>query len=286
MLEDYILKAVLMMKKVNDSIKSNTRQILEILILLVFVVIPWFVNLETAFKDYLQDNSLSPDNAVAYIVITQGKCVASVILLVFVIWRIREFNKDYVMNKMRVYHEYPFVWYWLCSKILGIRKCSLVLVPIYMQFKLVINGTFDEYPMGEDDYPAIDDEPKCVVTRINTEADSREINLIIEDTYLVEISQIPKEKRGFKTIKISRNDGSSNVRHFSQELIETTIDIVRGLNHDSVVNVYATTNPKNTIIIASNVFALGDRGNIKHLYVFQQKNGQVRAFKPKGYRIF
>ena len=52
------------------------------------------------------------------------------------------------------------------------------------------------------------------------------------------------------------------------------------------VNVFATTNPQNTMNIINNAFKLGERGNLDEVIVFQQtKNGNPRRFKKKGKRV-
>jgi hypothetical protein len=274
------------MKKVFDDIKSNGRQIVEIIVLVAAAIAPLFVNLRDLFKDYLESNPLSPDNFVWHTAITHGKYVALVIVFFFSLWVIRKFNNDFIMNRKNVYHDYGYVWYWFCAKVLGIKRCNLILVPIYMQFKFVIRGTFDEFPLNEDEYPVMEIEPECNVIKINADASGDEINLILEDTYAIEDRQIPKVKRGLQTIKISRNDGNSNGRHFSQKFIEATINAVRGIKRIPVINVYATTNPLNTKHIAKRVFALGGRGNVEHLYVFQQGNSGKRIFRPKSHKIY
>jgi len=108
----------------------------------------------------------------------------------------------------------------------------------------------------------------------------------LEDTYAIEVRQIPKSKQGYRTIKISRNSGADNSRHFSQKYIEAIIKCVRGLKGNVSVNVYATTNPMNTNHIARRVFGLGARGNVEHLYVFQQRKDGRRRFEEKGRKIF
>lgn len=274
------------MKKVFDDIKSNERQIVEIVVLVVVAIVPFYIDLRVLFKDYLESNPLSPDNFVWHTAITYGKYVASVIFFFLILLVIRKSSNDFVMNRRNEYHDYGYAWYWSCAKVLGIKKCNLILVPIYMQFKLVIRGTFDEFPLNEDEFPVIDNEPDCNVTIINADASGDEINLILEDTYPIVDKQIPKDKRGLQTIKISRNYGNTNGRHFSQKFIEATINAVRGIKRVTVINIFATTNPLNTQHIAKRVFALGGRGNVEHLYVFQQVNSGKRIFKSKGHNIY
>lgn len=274
------------MKKLCEKISSNGRQILEIVALIIVTSIPWVVDLQEIFKEYLADHPISPDDFFWQVAFRMGKPVASVVLFFAVLIGIRKFNQGFVMNRKRVYHDYCYAWYWFCAKILGIKSCDLVLVPIHMQFKLVIRATFQEYPLDETEYPVVENESDSKVSETNQEESTREINLVLEDTYAIEVRQIPKSKQGYRTIKISRNSGADNSRHFSQKYIEAIIKCVRGLKGKVSVNVYATTNPMNTKHIAKRAFGLGERGNVEHLYVFQQGKDGRRRFEEKGRKVF
>lgn len=274
------------MKKLREKISSNGRQILETVVLIIVTSIPWVVDLQEIFKDYLSNHPISPDDFFWQVALRMDKPVASVILFFAVLIVIRKFNQGFVMNRKRVYHDYCYAWYWLCAKILGIKSCDLVLVPIYMQFKLVIRATFSDYPLDETEYPIIENELESTIMELNQEETTREINLVLEDTYVVEERQIPKSKQRYRTIKISRNNGADSSRHFSQKYIEAIIMCVRGLKGRVTVNVYATTNPLNTLHIAKRAFGLGERGNVEHLYVFQQTKAGRRRFEENGKKIF
>ena len=274
------------MKKLSEKIFSNGRQILEIVALIFVAIIPWTFDLQEIFKEYLRNHPISPDDFFWQVALRMGKPVASVILFFAILIAIRMFNQEFVMNRKRVYHDYSYAWYWFCAKILGIKKCDLVLVPIYMQFKLVIRATFSDYPLDETEYPAVENELDSTITELNQDRAIGEINLVLEDTYVVETRQIPSCKQGYRTIKICRNDGADNSRHFSQKYIEAVIKFVRNLKGRVVVNVYATTNPMNTKHIAKRAFGLGERGNVEHLYVFQQSNAGIRRFENKGKKIY
>ena len=274
------------MNTICKFVKSNTRQLFDILILIAAIIIPFLVDLQKIFEEYLNSNILSPDNLAWHIMISCGGYIASIILFLAALVPIRKFNNGFIMNRIRVYHNYCYAWYLFCAKVLGIKKCDLVLVPIYMQFKLIINGTFDDYPLDEKDYPIIENEPECKITKEYEDTNSNKVNLVLEDTYVIRSDQIPISKRGLLTIKISRNNGSDNGRHYSEKFIDATINQVRKFNKISTLNVFATTNPLNTINLSKRVFALGNRGNIEHLYVFQQNNDDRRVFGAKGHKIY
>ena len=277
------------MKTIKNFCSSNERQLIEIAIPTVVVVVPLLNNLPSVFKGYLAETQLSPDNFFIYLAVKKGSCVASLILLLIAWYYIRKANSDdeFIMNQQYVYHNYPYWWYCFCAKILNIEKCNLILVPIFMQFKLVIRSTFKEYPLNEEDYPTItEQESDFKVTVCNADMQKDEINIILEDTYTISKRQLPSRKQSLRTIKISRNDGIDVGRHFSQAYIDTVINQIRKLGQNITVNVFSTTNPLNTMHIARRAFGLGNRGNINHLYVFQQSNEGDRLFEKEGHKIY
>lgn len=274
------------MKKFFPFIKSNIRQILESMLLLVALIVPVFFDFRAVFKDYIANNSISPDNFFPYTVITHGKFIASICLFSCGLYVIRKANSDFAMNSMMVYHNYCYGWYWFCAKVLGIRKCSLVLVPIYMQFKLTIRGTFKDYPTDEAEYPILENESECVITVENPDSELDEINIVIEDTYRINKSQLPYNLRNNRSVFICRNNGEDHKRYYSPQLIKSTINTIRKLPRIKRINVFATTNPKNTYFIAKGAFALDNRGNISSLYVYQQSKDMNRLFELTGHKIY
>lgn len=201
----------------------------------------------------------------------------------------RKSNADFVMNKGNRYHLSCYGWYWFCSHILGIKKCNLILVPIYLQFKLVINDVFEEYPFDEKRFPTLSQDTVTVEELVPaaTGVNDSEINLVLEDTYPIEINQIPERKRNLFTIKISRNRPDNiGQRYYSTQFIETVQSIVRHLPDSVTVNIFATTNPVNTRYIAQNTFQLANRDNIECLYVYQQSSVGNRNFESKGHKIY
>lgn len=274
------------MKKFLGKLVNNETQIVEIVILVLCTAAPLLFNAAQLFTDYLSKTTPGPENVLVYLIVSSGNAVMAVAIFLVVLGRIRSHNKEFLMNRGNAYHQYPYWWYWFCAKILGIRRCSLVRVPIFMQFKLVIRGTFDEYPLDENIFPAIENEPSAITSVINGEANSQEINLILEDTYLIDYKQIPETKQKLRTIKVSRNDGSDKGRHFSKNFIDAVINETRNVEQDTTINIYATTNPMNTKHIASRAFALAGRGNIRHLNVFQQQCTNDRLFEKKGRKIY
>lgn len=270
------------------KIKANFRQLGEIIALVIVVLGVYILDISSLFKNYLMEYELKPElgNIILYYLLNFGNIGLSIVLFWGVLKFFREINKEFIMNNSNVYHDYPFFWYWFCARILGIKKCNLILVPIYMQFKLVIEDIFDEYPLDEDDFPVIKDEADSDVEEINMDMELSEMNLILEDTYVIESRQIPFSKKDLPTIKISRNINNNHTRHFSPKFIQKISEEIRKLPQINRINIYATTNPMNTLRIIRTTFKMADRGNIDHIFVYQQKNKGIRVFCEKGYKIY
>lgn len=272
---------------VKNFIIDNRLQIYEIIGLIILVLLPFLIDVHNLFKKYLADTVVSPDNVIIYSVIRSENYIISIALFIIGLLRIKSYNKDILMNRPNnIYHRYPYMWYCFCGKVLGIKKCSLENVPIYLQFKLIIHNVFEEFSLNASDYPALEDERECITTKYNFVNEFSEVNLILEDTYLLDIALLPPLKRYLPTIKISRNDGQDVGRYFSDKFVEKIINEVRAFPDGVRVNIYATTNPMNTMHIARRVFRMANRGNVKHIFVYQQMRTEERNFETKGYKIY
>ena len=84
------------MKKLCETISSNGRQILEIVALIIVTSIPWVVDLQEIFKEYLTNQPISPDDFFWQAALRMGKPVASVILFFAVLIVIRKFNRNII----------------------------------------------------------------------------------------------------------------------------------------------------------------------------------------------
>lgn len=270
------------------KLKANSVQIIEVMIMLIAFLLPYILNIPSWFGDYLRDHKPEPEigSFLPYYILRAGNTAIALGLLFAALIAIRSYNKELVMNNYNVYHDYPYGWYWFCAKVLGIKKCNLILVPIYMQFKLVIGNVFQDYPLDEAEFPVIEAEPDCTIEKKNMIADLSEVNLVLEDTYVIKAKQIPFRKKSLPTIKISRNDGNSYTRHFSPKFVNAVTEEIRRLPEVNIINIYATTNPMNTVRISRSAFRMADRGNVEHVFVYQQKRSGARKFDGKRYKIY
>lgn len=273
-------------KKIIDFASDNKRIVIEILIFIIAIIFVCSMN----FPESLRERWLSPKDlrdSIFYIVITAfpGIPVLKIILLAFIFYEIRSFNKKYTLNMDNYYHNYPYLWYRFCSSIMGISKCNLILVPIHMQFRLVIHQVFREFPLQYESFPESEVDEKVIVKDFNKSHGGSEYNIIVEDTYLISMEQLPPDKKELPTFKISRNNEGKSDRHFNRQFINEIVIVLRSLPDKVAVNIYATTNLKHTFYIAHDALKLSDRGNIEHVFVYQQERDNGRYFK-KAYKVY
>ena len=274
------------MKQLFKKLQESARSIVEIIVLVMAFFIPSIINATGIIELCLKDTSINFDNIKYYFLLNAGNQVIGIVLMVIALLKIRKFNKEKIFNTKNVYHNYPYLWYWFCAKVLGYETCNLKLVPPYLQFKLVLNDTFPKYSVEEnDDYPVIEDE-EIEIKKANFEQVSNEVNLVLADTYSIDNQQLPSIKRRLSTITINRVRPDVS-RYYSPQFIAKIVDEVRNLPRNVTdVNVFPTTNPKHALKIARDVFKLAERGNIEKLVVFPQDNKGIRKFAKKGEIIY
>ena len=280
------------MKKIKNKLCDSKRELSQIMILGGCLLLPVFFNLSGKIKLILEKYELDVSTIIYDCILELGDWSVGIALMLYVLFKIfRNSNKEIILNKGNLYHDHSYIWYYFCSKVLGYRKVNLILIPIFTQFRLVIRDTFEEYPLNDDFFPNENMENIFVECFENTESNEvtsnpNEINLILEDTYPIEKRQVPRKKQSLKMIRISRNNGVSVSRAYNDHFVNKIIDAVRKLPSGTVLNIYATTNPKHTLQIAKRAFSLAERGNILGLYVFQQNANNERIFDSKAKKIF
>lgn len=275
------------MKSFISKMIDKRRELLQTVLLVGCVIFPEVVNLSGIIRTLFGGRSPDFSTAKYYYLMKSGNWTIGIILAVVVLCKyIRKFNQDKIIYMGNIYHDHSYCWYWFCSRILGYKKCNLILVPIYTQYKLVIRDTFKEYPLPGKDFLEKDFE----IEIIKTDSDVKnEVNLILEDTYPIIDSQIPDSQKDLYTIRIKQIRDGNTARVYSPEFVETICKEVRELPDGSTVYVYATTNPKHNYEIAKKVFALANRGNLKGLFIYQQDRYGERNFTQRSknlYRFF
>lgn len=274
------------MNYVKNLILDSGREILQILSLIVCFVFPKAVNLSEIIRMLLGGANPTIDNAKYYYLMLSGNWTIGCLISLYVLFGLfRKSNKATVLNRGNIYHNKPYFWYWFCSKVLGYEKCNLILVPIYTQFRLILRDTFVEYPFDEAVFP--EEECEVIVEKnLNREnVSSKEINLIIQDTYPISESQIPSTMVLNNTIVVKRIYERFGKRVYCKELIDRIVEAIRELPDNVTLNIFSTSNPKNTYEIVKKAILLAERGNVENVNVFQQNREGKREFGAKPHKV-
>ena len=280
------MKLLKITKYVKNFVLDSLRELVQIIFLFICIVFPSFVNLAEIIRTILGEAAPTIENAKYYYLMISGNWTMGGIIALYVLLHIiRKSNKEKILNKGNIYHNKPYWWYWFCSKVLGYEKCNLILVPIHTQYKLVLRDTFEEYPFDKSTFPQQKYEIEVNRNLSKENFSSKEINFIIQDTYPIYEKQIPLNLREHNSISIKRHSNRFGERIYSKELIDTITEEIRSLNDGMTLNIFSTTNPKNTYEIIKNSIMLAERGNIKHINVFQQNNEGEREFNNKSHKV-
>lgn len=269
------------MRSIYERVKNDIRSLLQLLLLGIVFLAPRIFKITELIKNPPKlEASQKILDYIFYFAWKGGDWAIGFFFLIVVLLIIRKLNKTVMFNKGNYYKKHRYGWYLMCSKILGYSECNLIQVPIYMQFKLVLNDTFEKYNCGEFSEKEND---TVSVRKSNFSHVTDEVNIMISDTYPLSLNQLPNIKKNLPTLLISRNNINDFNRYDSPELVRSVVNEVRGLNNNiKKVNVYATTNPLNTKNIVRNAFKLGGRDNFNEVRVFQQERDGIRKFNSKG----
>lgn len=275
-----------MKKYIKDFIFDSARELMQILSLISCLLAPTIVNLSGKIEMLLGDANPTIENVKYYYLMILGNWAMGFLIAVYVLFRIiRKSNKEKIYNKGNIYHNKPYWWYWMCSNILGYEKCNLILVPIYTQYKLILRDTFEEYPFEESIFPQKEYQINVERKMNETNPNSKDINLIIQDTYPISYNQIPSNFKTNTTISVKRDFLRFGERVHSKELVDTIVEEIRKLSDGVTLNIFSTTNPKNTFEIVKKAISLAERSNVKHVNVFQQNSDGERIFANKPHRV-
>ncbi len=207
--------------------------------------------------------------------------VACIILFLILLSGIRLLNKNKEYAPTDIYGNYPVFVYYIAWLLLGYKKVNLKMKPIPLQFQLLnINALkcYDDTEYSEKHY-------KYKVThKGKLDKNTKQINIIVSDTYTIDFDKLPKSVVDNYTINIDREDGKG-IRTSSTELIEIIIKEVQNSkkyckNFNLFLSTPATTNKR----IFCQVFQTGLRDKFI-LNIYQQDNENNFKFKDKPITI-
>lgn len=176
-----------------------------------------------------------------------------------------------------IYGDYPVCVYNVAYFIFGYKEVNLKMKPIPLQYKLLYENRFN--CVDDTLYSKKNFEYKVSYSgKLNYS--TKQINLIVCDTYDINENMLPKDKKNCYTIKIDRI-GEKGIRICSEELINILIkEIQRTKKYCKEYNLFLTTPASTNKNIYNNVFQTGQRDGFI-LNVYQQDNKNNFKFKEK-----
>lgn len=214
--------------------------------------------------------------------------ILSFVIILQLLSIIRKRNNEQLFNSNgNIYYEHWYITFWFASKILGYKKLQLAGIPIGMQFKLVLRGTFPEiiediWDMHYENIADVvlrADEETVEVEKLNMDLlnESPNVNLLICDTYQIDINQISNEFKYNPTIIVRSTVNKEQLRYLNKPFVNEIRKSVQLIARDKNVYVFSTASPKNNLNIITSCFRFFDRFPIKNVYV-------VQCGKDKKYR--
>jgi hypothetical protein len=284
---------------------DSLEQMIQLAALAITAFFPFKFDFQSVVKN--EKPGMKLQELVTYYALRHGNICIAILLIVLMIALFHKINSDNVLNTGNRYHRRTKIEYWLYSRVLGYKKCSLIRVPIVDQFRLIMSDLFPEYICGEYEEAKDDEEIKTrmfgdalhsqsfIITSENTSNESyisfkgKDIYLAISDTYPITEAMLPEICTLHNTAIVQRMcNKDDNNRYASKALVKEVRHIVKQLNGQKIVHIFSTTNPYNTRLIVDQVFKTAGRDNIEHLYVHEQlhKTESDWSFLEKCKKIF
>ena len=262
----------------NIIFKKVKKIFLQEVIYIIIIIIPLFFQdswIELIKKGFESWNGTTINQDITSIIV-------KTILMVILYGCVVKFNSKREFFNGDIYGDIPICFYYI-AKILGYKKISLIRKPYDIQFKILRRDLFE---IVEDNIEK-DENVNVEIDKSNFKYSNnmRECNLIIADTYQINKNQIPENKRSLDAIWIKREKSVIATRVYSPKLINSVSESVALLQKiGAKINLFLTTNTKNTERIIKDVFMKGDR-SIYNIEIFLQNSDKNRSFKDKGIKV-
>lgn len=185
-------------------------------------------------------------------------------------------NKKQVLNKKGNYDNSYIIFYYL-ARLLGFNTINLINISIPNQFIIVAHSIFNHF--DTDATYTIKTGEKLSTKFINEKSEKSKINLIISDTYKINLDMIPREKNDYYTLYITYSNKTEGSRIKNEDFGNFINGVLTKLNEfEPDVYIYATTNPYSSYSIANSCFKKGTRSYLGDIYIYQF-NSEILKFE-------
>jgi len=201
-------------------LKDWLRPLFQTIIILLVIILAFIVDFAKILAEAIVRAQLEKDSLPVWLRVIKayGLWPLSLSIAVIVIALVYNSNKEAALNGNNdIYHEHTYLSYLFYRYVLGYKSCCLRLVPVPMQFKLVVNGVFANYILSDDEIHTASEDEQIYVKRPKSYIDT--VNLLISDTYKVKNSQLPEKAKQYSAIRIDR-PSVDHVRYDSEGLRE------------------------------------------------------------------
>lgn len=245
--------------------------------LILIVIVSIFLSSISKVVDYEGTFFLVKLSEITFINFRRVVCI---LLFLGFLFACRHFNKNKEYAPTDIYGNYHIIIYYVAWLIMGYKKVNLKMKPIPLQFQLLsINKLkcFDNTEYLNKNYKyKVDHTGKY-------DNNTKQINIIISDTYPITKDKIPKDLIDNYTISITR-EGDKGIRIKSQELIEILIKEVQNTKqYCKNYNLFLSTPASTNMSIFNQVFHTErDKFNLN---IYQQDSDKDFKFKDKAVRI-
>lgn len=203
----------------------------------------------------------------------------------------RKRNSEQVFNSNgNIYYDFSYLTFFIAAKVLGYSQIQLAGIPISMQYKLVLRGTFPKIieDMWDNHYSEVTKSNSCEIETCDDvekkNFDNKQfdkINLIISDTYLISLDSIDKKFVNNPTIIVKSTLNNTGLRYLNEELVNK----IRGVLQNEIpkenkeIYIFSTANPKNNLNIITSCFRKFGRFQTQKIFVVQLENNSYKKAK-------
>ena len=179
--------------------------------------------------------------------------VACIVLFIVQLYIMRKINiqseKEYAPTN--IYGDYNVIIYYIAWLFVGYKKVNLKMKPIPLQFQLLSINKLECF----DDTEYSDKKYKYKVNHTGKLGkDTKQINIIVSDTYPITDDKIPKILIDNYTINITREE-EKGIRVKSHELIELLIkEVQKTKQYCKTYNLFLSTPASTNMSIFNQVF--------------------------------
>lgn len=178
-----------------------------------------------------------------------------------------------------IYVRDNIFWIYIACFFGYIQEFKLMNVPIWMTFRIMLKwprlrGIVDE--VDSDTYPV-----RC--TLINKTEKSKEVSLVISDTYDI-LNNIPKsvinDNETWHLQKCKPISSKGSYKSYNAELFSNSASKISELSKKyTTINLFLSTSPYTTEKLIKSCFAMDGRDGFKHLNVCEFDSGKCFKFK-------